>query len=160
MRLIDRVTGESSKVYLFVGTLPYSQYSYVEPCLDCKEHTWLRCHVHMYEFFGGVPKRTVCDNLKTGVIKHPREGEVVLNNAYEALGNHYMTVIMPAPVRCPKAKASVEGTVGKLATAVIAKLRSETDPFTSCYAKHGTTGSSSCGGRERFGARRLLLRRR
>jgi hypothetical protein len=79
----------------------------------------------MYEFFGGVPKRTVCDNLKTGVIRHPREGEVVLNDAYEALGNHYMTAIMPTPVRHPRAKASVEGTVGKLATAVIAKLRNE-----------------------------------
>ena len=123
MRLIDPATGEFAKVYLFVGTLPYSQYSYVEPCLDCKERTWLRCHVHMYEFFGGVPKRTICDNLKTGVIKHPRDGEIVLNSAYEALANHYMTAIMPAPVRRPKAKASVEGTVGKLATAVIAKLR-------------------------------------
>lgn len=125
MRLVDPVTGESVKVYMFVGTLPYSQYSYVEPCTDCKERTWLRCHIHMYEFFGGIPKRTVCDNLKTGVIRHPREGEVVLNNAYEALGNHYMTAIMPAPVRRPKAKASVEGTVGKIATAIIAKLRNE-----------------------------------
>ena len=125
MRLVDHATGSVSKVYLFVGTLPYSQYAYVEPCLDCKERTWLRCHIHMYEFFGGVPKRTICDNLKTGVIKHPREGEIVLNDAYETLGNHYMTAIMPAPVRRPKAKASVEGTVGKLATAVIAKLRNE-----------------------------------
>ena len=41
MRLIDPATGEAVKVYLFVGTLPYSQYSYVEPCLDCKERTWL-----------------------------------------------------------------------------------------------------------------------
>ena len=50
-----------------------------------RERTWLRCHVHMYEFWGGVPERTVCDNLKTGVTKHPREGEIVLNDAYEAL---------------------------------------------------------------------------
>ena len=77
MRLVDQATGESFKVFLFVGTLPYSQYSYVEPCLDCKEPTWLRCHIHMYEFFGGVPRRTICDNLKTGVIKHPHEGEIV-----------------------------------------------------------------------------------
>ncbi len=132
MHLVDPATGEYTKVYLFVGTLPYSQYSYVEPCLDCKENTWLRCHIHMYEFFGGVPKRTICDNLKTGVIKHPREGEIVLNNAYEALADHYMTAIMPAPVRRPKAKASVEGTVGKLATAVIAKLRNE--EFFDVYA--------------------------
>lgn len=47
MRLVDHATGSVSKVYLFVGTLPYSQYAYVEPCLDCKERTWLRCHIHM-----------------------------------------------------------------------------------------------------------------
>ena len=126
MQIVDNVTGEVAKVYLFVATLPYSQYSYVEPCLDCKELTWLRCHVHMYEFFGGVPRRTICDNLKTGVIAHPREGEIVLNNAYEALASHYITAVMPAPVKKPKGKASVEGTVGKIATAVIAKLRNET----------------------------------
>lgn len=32
---------------------------------------------------------------------------------------------MPASVRKPKQKASVEGTVGKIATAIIAKLQNE-----------------------------------
>jgi transposase len=68
MSYVDRTTGEVITVYLFTATLPYSQYTYVKPCLDMKQNTWLRCHVHMYEFFGGVPIRTVCDNLKTGVI--------------------------------------------------------------------------------------------
>lgn len=126
MELLDSTTGTVHKVYLFVATLPYSQYSYVEPCLDMKQNTWLRCHVNMFQFFGGVTARTVCDNLKTGVIRHPKEGEIVLNEAYEALGNHYLTAIMPAGVRKPKGKASVEGTVGKIATAIIAKLRNQT----------------------------------
>jgi len=121
--LVDPTTGEVSKIYLFVGVLPFSQKAYVEPTLDMKERTWLRCHVHMYEYWGGVPERTVCDNLKTGVIKHPREGEIVLNDAYEALGEHYMTAIMPAQVRKPKQKASAEGTVRDVATWVIAQLR-------------------------------------
>ncbi|WP_115028147.1 IS21 family transposase [Acetobacterium bakii] len=124
-KLIDQVTGDEIKVYLFVGTLPYSQYTYVEPCLDMKQNTWLNCHLHMYEYFGGSTVRTVCDNLKTGVVTHPKEGEIILNEAYEALGDHYCTAIMPAPVRKPKAKASVEGSVGKIATAVIAKLRNK-----------------------------------
>jgi len=34
MKYVDPLTGEFIKVYLFVATLPYSQYSYVEPCLD------------------------------------------------------------------------------------------------------------------------------
>ena len=65
-------------------------------------------------------------NLKTGVVSHPREGEVVLTADYEALGSHYQTAIMPAGIRKPKQKASVEGTVGKIATAIIARLRNET----------------------------------
>ncbi|MBC8156584.1 transposase [Armatimonadetes bacterium] len=90
-----------------------------------KQDTWLKCHIHMYEFFEGVTVRTVCDNLKTGVISHPKEGDIILNEGYEALGSHYMTAIMPAGVRKPKHKPSVEGTVGKVATAIIASLRNE-----------------------------------
>jgi hypothetical protein len=123
MEITDAATGETIKVHLFVGTLPHSQYSYVEPCLDMKQDTWLRCHVHMFQFLGGSTTRIICDNLKTGVIRHPKEGEIVLNAAYEAMGSHYMAAIMPAGVRKPKQKASVEGSVGKIATAVIAKLR-------------------------------------
>ena len=125
MHFVDTSTGEIITVYLFVGTLPYSQYSYVEPCLDMKMDTFLRCHIHMYESFGGVPVRTVCDNLKTGVVKHPKEGEIVLTDDYAALGSHYMTAIMPAGVRKPKQKPSVEGTVGKIATAIIARCRND-----------------------------------
>lgn len=127
--LVDPTIGEVSKIYLFVGVLPFSQNACFEPTLDMRERSWLRCHVHMYEFWGGVPERTVCDNLKTGVVKHPREGEIVLNDAYEALGEHYMTAIMPAQVRKPKQKPSAEGTVRDAATWVIAQLRSRT--FTS-----------------------------
>ncbi len=125
MSVVDRNTGEIIPVYLFVATLPYSQYSYIEPCFNMKQDAWLRCHAHMFAFWGGTTTRTVCDNLKTGVLSHPREGEVILNEAYEALGGHYSTAIMPAQVRKPKQKASVEGTVGKIATAVIARLRNE-----------------------------------
>ena len=125
MHYVDMSTGELIKVYLFVGTLPYSQYAYVEPCLDMKMDTFIRCHIHMYEYFGGVPIRTVCDNLKTGVVSHPKEVEVVLTYDYAALGTHYMTAIMPADVRKPKQKPSVEGTVGKIATAIIARCRND-----------------------------------
>ena len=125
MTIVDRNTGEVIPVFLFVATLPYSQYSYVEPCLNMKENTWLRCNVNMFEFFGGTTVRVVCDNLKVGVISHPREGDIILNDKYESFGNHYFTAIMPADVRKPKQKASVEGTVGKIATAIIAKLRNE-----------------------------------
>lgn len=125
MRLNDSEEGKVHPVYLFVATLPYSQLAYVEPCLNMNEQTWINCNVHMFEYFGGVTLRIVCDNLKTGVITHPREGDIVLNQCYEDFSNHYCTAIMPAGVKKPKQKASVEGTVGKIATAIIARLRNK-----------------------------------
>ncbi len=121
--LVDPTTGEVSKIYPFVGVLPFSRKAYFEPTPGMEERTWLRRHVHMHGFFGGVPERTVRDNCKTAVVKHPREGEIVLNDAYEALGEHYMTAIMSAQVRKPKQKASAEGTVEDAATWAMAKLR-------------------------------------
>lgn len=129
MSYVDTSTGEIITAYLFVATLPYSQYGYVEATTNMKEKAWLNCHVHMLEFFGGTPVKIVCDNLKTGVITHPKRGEIILNDAYLALGEYYNTAIMPTGVKKPKQKASVEGSVGKIATAVIAKLRNEV--FTS-----------------------------
>ncbi len=126
MSITSKDTGEIITIYLFVATLPYSQYSYVEPCLDMKQNTWLKCNVNMFEYFGGSTVKITCDNLKVGVISHPREGEIILNEKYEAFGNHYFTAIMPAGIRKPKQKASVEGTIGKIATAIIAKLRNKT----------------------------------
>ena len=125
MTYVDISTGEIITVYLFIGTLPYSQYTYVEPTLDMKMDSFIRAHVHMYEFFDGVATRLICDNLKTGVVSHPKEGEIVLTKDYEALGEHYTTAIMPAGVLKPKQKAFVEGNVGNIATAIIAKLRND-----------------------------------
>lgn len=126
MYYVDTDIGELITVYLFVATLPYSQYSYVEACMDMKMDTWIRCNVRMFEYFKGSTLRIVCDNLKTGVISHPKEGDIILTDAYEAFGSHYLTAVMPARVRKPKDKPSVEGTVGKIATAIIARLRNET----------------------------------
>ena len=89
MRIVDPVTGDVSKAYLFVAVLPFSRYAFVEPTLDMGQNAWLRCHVAMYEWFGGSTPRLVCDNLKTGVISHPRDGEVVLNDAYRSMAEHY-----------------------------------------------------------------------
>lgn len=125
MQLVDPDTGEIIPVYLFVACLPFSRYTYVEPTLDMKEGTWLLCHVHMFEFFGGSTPMIVPDNLKTGIASHPAEGEVVLNDAYREMAAHYSAAVIPARVRSPKDKPSAEGAVGNIATAIIARLRTQ-----------------------------------
>lgn len=121
MQLADPVTGKARTVYLFVACLPFSRYAFVEPTLDMKQDTWLRAHVAMFEAFTGSVPRIVPDNLKTGVIKHPREGEVVLNDAYREMAAHYSAAVLPGRVKHPK--DSVENTVAHVATWVIAGLR-------------------------------------
>ncbi|PZT86156.1 IS21 family transposase [Brevibacterium ihuae] len=125
MQLHDPGTGKPRTVYLFVGCLPFSRYAFVEPCLDMKQDTWLRAHVAMFSAFGGSVPRIVPDNLKTGVIKHPREGEIILNDAYREMAAHYSAAVLPGRIKAPKDKASVENTVSHVATWVIAGLRQQ-----------------------------------
>lgn len=125
MELVDPVTGACTKVYLFVATLPFSRYSYVHATTDMGQQSWLRCHVAMFDAFGGSVPRIVPDNLKTGVLKHPRDGEIVLNDAYRELAAHYSAAVLPTRVKKPKDKPSVENTVSHVATWVIAALRNE-----------------------------------
>ncbi|MGX7394448.1 DDE-type integrase/transposase/recombinase [Carnobacterium mobile] len=96
MTIIDPDTNEPRKAYLFVATLPYSQYSYVEVTSDMKQENWITAHVNMFHFFGGVTPLVICDNLKIGVINHPRNGEVVLNTQCRELSDYYNTAILPA----------------------------------------------------------------
>lgn len=61
----DSVTGERFDTYLFAAVLPCSCYAYVEACDDMKSANWLLCHVHAYNYFGGVTRLLIPDNLKT-----------------------------------------------------------------------------------------------
>ncbi len=72
------------------------------------------------------PLKIICGNLKTGVITHPKHGEIVLNDAYLTFAEYYQAAVMPAEVRKPKQKASVEGSAGKTAGKIIGLLRNET----------------------------------
>lgn len=123
MQIYDQDTGKPVKCYLFVATLPFSMYCYAEAFLDMKQESWINAHVHMYGYFGGSTKILVSDNLKTGVISNKRGEDPVMNRSYQELADHYSTALMPARVLSPKDKAAVEGSVGKLTTHIIAKLR-------------------------------------
>lgn len=122
--IIDSDTGKIIPVYLFVSVLPYSGYAYVEPCLDMKQQAWINAHVHAYQYFGGVTKLLVPDNLKTGVLKNTKD-ETVINRSYREMAEHYGTAILPARPRTPKDKAAVEGTVGIVSTWILAALRNQ-----------------------------------
>lgn len=122
LSVTDPNTGEPITVYIFVATLSYSQYSYVDGFFDMKSANWLTAHIHAFEFFNGVPNTLVIDNLKTGVTT-PYRGDPLLNEAFRELADFYQTVIVPARVKRPKDKPSVEGAVGFVSRQIIAALR-------------------------------------
>lgn len=121
--VIDTDTGEIIPAYLFIAVLPFSGYAYTEAFPDMKQESWINAHVHAYQYFGGVTRLLVPDNLKTGVIKNTKE-ETVINKTYREMSEHYGTAILPARPKMPKDKAAVEGSVGVVSTWILAALRS------------------------------------
>jgi hypothetical protein len=102
--------GEIREAHIFIGILCFSQLIFAHATENEKSVNWLNSHRKMYEFFQGVPKVTVCDCLKTGVIKCHRY-DPDLNPTYTEFAAHYKTAIVPARPKHPKDKALVEGAV-------------------------------------------------
>ena len=122
---VDPDTGEIIKAYIFVGVMTYSQYAYVEACMDMKQKSWINAHIHMYEYFGGVARILVPDNCKTAVVHNGGFKGQQINETYQEMAEHYGTAIIPARVRSPKDKPNAEGTVGNISTWITAALRNE-----------------------------------
>lgn len=123
-KLIDRETGEFVDVYIFVAALPSSQYAYVEAFHSQNLENWINAHIHAYKFFGGSTRILVPDNLRTGVT-HSSWYTPVINKTYHEMAEHYGTAVIPARVKKPKDKPSVEGTVGVISTWILAALRNQ-----------------------------------
>ena len=119
----DPDTGEMIEGYLFIGVLAFSGYTYAEACPDMKQESWINCHIHMFDYFQGITKILVPDNLKTGVIKHLKNEEPILNQSYQDMAEYYNIIILPARVRHPKEKPLAENTVNQCTKYIIAKLR-------------------------------------
>jgi len=117
-------TGRQIKAYVFVATLPYSGYSYVEAFLSQDQHAWIQGHVNAFEYFGGATRILVPDNLKTGITKHTRY-EIAINRTYQEMAEHYQTAVIPTRVRSPKDKATVERNVNIISTWITAALRDQ-----------------------------------
>jgi len=122
--IINTDTGELIPAYLFVSVLPSSGYAYVEAFLSQEQESWIAAHVNAYKHFGGVTQILIPDNLKTGVDRVLWYTPVI-NRTYHEMAEHYGTAVIPARVRKPKDKATVEGTVGVVSTCILAALRNQ-----------------------------------
>jgi transposase len=118
-------TGETKDAEIFVAILGASNYTYAEAVDRQDLPSWIGLHIHAFEYFGGVTELTIPDNLKAAVIKTCRY-EPDLTPAYQAMAEHYDTVIIPARAGKPKDKAKVEAAVLLVTRWITAALRHHT----------------------------------
>ena len=123
--VVDSETGELHEAHFFVTTLGDSSYPFVEAFPDETQLNWNQAHIDALKWYGGVPKIFVPDNTKTAVV-HTSLYTPELNHAYRELAKHYGVAILPARVRKPKDKPSVESGVGWLETWLLEWLKGKT----------------------------------
>ena len=125
MEVTDPETGEIREAQIFVATLGASNYTFAEASLSQDLPSWIECHIHAFEFFGGAPEILVPDNLRSAVTRSCRY-EPDLNATYRDMAEHYGTVIIPARVGKPRDKAKGESAVLQVERWVLAPLRHRT----------------------------------
>lgn len=114
------IEGCKRRLSLFVMVLAHSRMLYAEFALGERMEHWLAAHARAFEFFGGVPRRVMLDNLKTGVkSNHPGE-ETVFNDTYlDFAGRHGFQPVACTPYK-PNQKGRVENAVGYIKKAFVA----------------------------------------
>jgi len=124
LHYIDLETGEIVSCPVLVCTLPFSGYTYVEALPSaCQEHLFSslsRC----LEYFGGIPRNVLSDNMKQFVGKNQRY-EYKFQELADQWAVHYNTNLVATRPRKPKDKPTVENNVYLSYLRIYAKIRNE-----------------------------------
>jgi len=121
----DRATGKRVEVELFVAVLGASNLTFAEATETQQVMDWVGSNVRALNYFGGVPRAMIPDQLKSGV----KEADVFdpeIQKTYAELAAHYGTVIFPARPGKPRDKPKVEVGVQVAQRWILARLRNET----------------------------------
>ena len=114
--------GVVTPMEIFVSVLGASGMLYAEAVRGQDLESWLLAHSRAYEFYGGVARVTVPDNLKSGVTKACWY-DPEINPSYLQLARVYNTIILPTRTARPRDKAACEVGVQVVERWVIAPLR-------------------------------------
>lgn len=147
------VEGRQQRLYAFVMMLGYSRMLYVEFTTSTEVSTWLRCHQHAFEYFGGVPREILHDNLKTAVLSRGAGGKIHWNTRYLDFALYYGFSPYPCKPYRAQTKGKVERSIRYLQQdfwvgthfVELADLNSQAWEWLASVANrriHGTTGVS------------------
>lgn len=122
MPIYDQRTGEVHKAQIFVAVLGASGYTFMHTTYSQAQEDFIYSHVMCYNFFGGVPRVVVPDNLKSAIISNNKNG-IVVNESYADLNRHYCIAVEPARPYKPKDKPKAEQGVQGIQRYALARLR-------------------------------------
>jgi transposase len=108
--IYDKIKNTFVKAWVFVMVLCYSRDAYYEIVLSQDINNWCKCHINAFEYFGGVPKIIIPDNLKSAIIKAAFT-DPIANRSYADLAKHYNFQIDPCLPGTPEHKGKVESGV-------------------------------------------------
>jgi transposase len=100
------------RLSFFVMVLGHCRLMYVEFTVSQTMEHFLGCHQRALEFFGGVPKKIMVDNLKSAILQRITGRDPVFNPRYLDFANHYGFRIVPCGVGKGNEKGIVENAVG------------------------------------------------
>ena len=104
--------------------LCHSRYAYYELVFDQSAQTFIDCHIHAFEYFGGVPKVVRIDNLKAAVLK-ANFYEATLQIEYAAFLKYYGSSGITCRIRRGQDKGKVESSVKYVKYNFIKGLRTD-----------------------------------
>ncbi len=111
------INGKERKLHAFFLILGYSRMRYVEFVTEMKTQTLISCMEHAFQYFGGITKEVLFDNMPQVVSRciNPRIPESLereLVPEFTAFADYYGFDIELARIRRPQQKCKVERFVG------------------------------------------------
>ncbi len=105
-----QIGAASRRLYGFVMVLSWSRQVFLRFYLSAAMSAFLRGHVEAFEFFGGVPRVALYDNLKSAVLE--RRGEAIrFNPTLLLLAKHYQYEPRPVALARGNEKGRVERAI-------------------------------------------------
>jgi transposase len=110
---ISEPDGTTRTLFAFVMVLGYSRAMYVEFVERRTLEVFMDCHLHAFDYMGGVPKEILYDNMKHIVVRR-ENGRPVFNVELSRFANHYEFHPRLCPPYAPWVKGKVERPINYL----------------------------------------------
>jgi len=108
MRLVSR-EGEVFEINIFLMILGYSRLKYLELTLDRGQNTLVQAMVNGFQYYGGVPREILFDNMRT-VVDQSRTayGKAVINSTFYEFSKDLGFEVIACRAYRPETKGKVE----------------------------------------------------